>query len=89
MGAWAKNKLARPKSAGFTKSINARGLLVIKPSHVGPVETRILKALEELDPAFRNVKASLWYRAAELVGYGTERKPLDIAKKQGGALVRQ
>jgi hypothetical protein len=49
---------------------------------------RSLTASEELDPAFRNVKASLWYRAAELVSHGTKRKPFHVAKKQGSALIQ-
>src|ERR1700691_3481201 len=56
--------------------------------HPIAVEVRNLKASEELDPAFRNVKASLGYRAAELVSYGTKRKPLHVAKKQGSSLIQ-
>jgi hypothetical protein len=45
------------------------------------IEIRRLKASAELDPAFRNMKASLWYRAAEMFSHGPERKPFHVAKK--------
>ena len=47
-----------------------------------------LKASEEQDPAVRDVKASLRYRASELVSNGTKRKLLHVAKKQGSTLIQ-